>query len=41
MAIKMVQMDDAMAHDHYEGIGKLKTRRGEDIFQVNAEFMQA
>ncbi|USN56304.1 MAG: nucleoside-diphosphate kinase [Candidatus Peribacteria bacterium] len=41
VALKMVQMDEALAHDHYEGIGKLKTRRGEAIFQVNAEFMRS
>lgn len=41
VALKMVQMDEKMAHDHYEGIGKLKTRRGEEIFKVNAEFMKS
>lgn len=41
VALKMVQMDDQMAHDHYEGIGKLKTRRGEEIFNVNADFMKS
>lgn len=41
MAMKMVQMDDQIAHEHYEGIGKLKTRRGEDIFKVNADFMKS
>ncbi len=41
VGLKMVQMDAQMAHDHYEGIGKLKSRRGEEIFNVNAEFMQS
>jgi nucleoside-diphosphate kinase len=41
MAVKMVQMDEKLAHDHYEGIGQLKTRRGEEIFNVNAEFMRS
>lgn len=41
VALKMVQMDEQMAHDHYEGIGKLKSRRGEEIFAVNAEFMRS
>jgi nucleoside-diphosphate kinase len=41
VAMKMVQMDANLAHDHYEGIGKLKTRRGQDIFDVNVDFMKS
>ena len=27
-------------HDHYEGIGKLKSRRGDDIFNMTVAMMQ-
>jgi nucleoside-diphosphate kinase len=40
-AMKMVWVDDALAHKHYEGIGTMITRYGQDIFQVNAEFMKS
>jgi nucleoside-diphosphate kinase len=40
-AMKMVWVDDALAHKHYEGIGTMITRYGQEIFQVNAEFMKS
>jgi nucleoside-diphosphate kinase len=40
-AMKMVWVDDELAHKHYEGIGTMITRYGQDIFQVNAEFMKS
>ena len=41
VAMKMVWVDDALAHKHYEGIGTMITRYGNDIFNVNAEFMKS
>ena len=41
VAMKMVWVDDDLAHKHYEGIGTMITRYGEDIFNVNAEYMKA
>jgi nucleoside-diphosphate kinase len=41
IAMKMVWVDDELAHKHYEGIGTMITRYGQDIFQVNAEFMKS
>ncbi len=40
-AMKMVWVDDDLAHKHYEWIGTMITRYGKDIFQVNAEFMKS
>ncbi|HKR82217.1 MAG TPA: nucleoside-diphosphate kinase [Candidatus Saccharimonadales bacterium] len=37
---KMVQPDDAHYFEHYEGIGTLKTRKGEDIFNTQLKEMQ-
>jgi nucleoside-diphosphate kinase len=37
---KMVQPDYQHYHDHYEGIGTLKTRKGEDIFESQLRNMQ-
>jgi nucleoside diphosphate kinase len=39
--MKMVWVDDELAHKHYEGIGTMITRYGNDIFQTNAEFMKS
>ena len=41
VAMKMVWVDDELAHKHYEGIGTMITRYGNEIFQVNAEFMKS
>lgn len=41
VAMKMVWVDDDLAHKHYEWIGTMITRYGQDIFQVNAEFMKS
>lgn len=39
LGVKMVYPDEAHYHHHYEGISKLKTRVGEDVFKKNTEFM--
>lgn len=36
---KMLAPDKAHYHAHYEGIGKMVTRRGEKAFDVTVEFM--
>ncbi len=41
VAMKMVRVDDELAHKHYEGIGTMITRYGQEIFSVNAEFMKS
>lgn len=41
VAMKMVWVDDELAHKHYEWIGTMITRYGNDIFQTNAEFMKS
>lgn len=41
VAMKMVRVDDTLAHKHYEWIWTMITRYGQDIFQVNAEFMKS
>lgn len=41
VAMKMVWVDDELAHKHYEGIGTMITRYGNEIFQTNAEFMKS
>lgn len=38
---KMLQPDYDYYYRHYEGIGTLKTRKGEDIFEQNMKTMQA
>jgi nucleoside-diphosphate kinase len=38
--IKMVSPDDAHFHAHYETIGTMITRHGEDIFNVTVEAMK-
>jgi nucleoside-diphosphate kinase len=37
---KMLQPDYQQLHDHYEGIGTLKTRKGDDIFESQLRNMQ-
>lgn len=41
VAMKMVRVDDELAHKHYEGIGTMITRYGQEIFSTNAEFMKS
>ena len=41
IATKMVQPDYDHYHKHYEGIGTLKTRKGEEIFENQVAAMQA
>lgn len=41
VAMKMVWVDDELAHKHYEWIWTMITRYGNDIFQTNAEFMKS
>ena len=40
VGIKMLQPDDAHYHQHYEGIGTLKTRKGDEIFSSQLASMQ-
>jgi nucleoside-diphosphate kinase len=40
VAAKMLQPDYQHYFDHYEGIGTLKTRKGEDIFESQLQNMQ-
>jgi nucleoside diphosphate kinase len=37
----MVHVDAKLAHDHYEGIGTLISRWGQDVFTINAEYMMS
>ena len=39
VGMKMMQPDHTHYEHHYETIGKVKTRRGEDVFHKNMEFM--
>lgn len=41
IAAKMVSPDYEHLHEHYEGIGTLKTRKGEEIFENQLKSMQA
>ncbi len=41
VAMKMIWVDDELAHKHYEGIGALLTRKWQAVFDVNAEYMKA
>src|SRR6478735_9468699 len=41
VAAKMVTPDYDHLHEHYEGIGTLKTRKGEEIFENTLATMQA
>ncbi len=40
VGVKMLQPDDAHYFEHYEGIGTLKTRKGEEIFRSQLASMQ-
>jgi len=40
VGVKMLQPDYDHFHRHYEGIGTLKTRKGEKIFEETAALMQ-
>lgn len=37
----MVRVDDELAHKHYEGIGTMITRYGQEIFGVTADYIKA
>ncbi len=41
VAMKMVWVDDELAHKHYEGIGTMITRYGQEIFSINADYMKS
>ncbi len=40
IGLKMLKPDYDQYHEHYEGIGTLKTRKGKDIFESTLEEMQ-
>ena len=39
VGLKMVAPDEAHYHHHYENIGQLISRRGEEVYRRNADFM--
>jgi nucleoside-diphosphate kinase len=39
IGMKMVHPDDKHYHHHYETIGKVASRRGQDVFDMNLKFM--
>jgi nucleoside-diphosphate kinase len=39
IGLKMVAPDDKHYHEHYETIGKIASRRSQEIYERNAEFM--
>ena len=41
IGLKMVAPDEAHYHHHYETIGTLISRRGEDVYRRNADFMES
>jgi nucleoside-diphosphate kinase len=41
IGMKMLAPDESHYHHHYETISKLISRRGEDVFQKNANFMMS
>jgi nucleoside-diphosphate kinase len=41
IGLKMVAPDEAHYHHHYETIGSLISRRGEDVYRRNADFMES
>ena len=41
LGVKMLHPDEAHYHHHYEGISRLKSRVGEDVFNKNTEFMMS
>jgi len=40
VAMKMLLPSDTQLHGHYEGIGGLKTRKGDDIFNITVAMMK-
>jgi len=41
VAMKMISPDEAHYHHHYEEIGQLISRRGEEVYRRNADFMMS
>jgi nucleoside-diphosphate kinase len=41
IGLKMVKPDEKHYHHHYETIGKLISRRGEEVYRRNADFMES
>ncbi len=41
VGLKMVSPDEAHYHHHYENIGQLISRRGEEVYRRNADFMES
>lgn len=41
IGLKMVRPDEAHYHHHYEEIGQLISRRGEEVYRRNADFMMS
>jgi nucleoside-diphosphate kinase len=41
IGLKMVSPDEDHYHHHYENIGQLISRRGEDVYRRNADFMMS
>ncbi|HVS79137.1 MAG TPA: nucleoside-diphosphate kinase [Candidatus Saccharimonadales bacterium] len=41
IGLKMVGPDEEHFHHHYENIGQLISRRGEDVYRRNADFMMS
>jgi nucleoside-diphosphate kinase len=41
IGLKMIQPDEDHFFHHYETIGKVKSRRGEDVYKRNTEFMMS
>ena len=39
--MKMVQVTDELAHDHYETIGTMRSRHGDEIFKVTTDYMKS
>jgi len=40
VGVKMIEPDESHYNEHYEGIGTLKTRKGDDIFEGTIKSMQ-
>ncbi|MGH7157429.1 MAG: nucleoside-diphosphate kinase [Candidatus Saccharimonadales bacterium] len=41
VGLKMVHPDEEHYHHHYENIGQLISRRGEEVYRRNADFMES
>lgn len=41
VGLKMVHPDEEHYHHHYENIGQLISRRGEEVYRRNADFMKS